>query len=125
MVRGNRERLGQALLNLLHNAVKHSPAGSTVAIIVTVAETEVIVAVEDHGPGIPRTALPRVFERFYKVDRARTRGAGGTGLGLSIARHVVEAHGGRVWAESEEGVGSTFAFAIPFTGQGFAATPGG
>ena len=125
MVRGDRERLGQALLNLLHNAVKYSPAGSTVAVIVRIAETEVIVAVEDHGPGIPRSALPRVFERFYKVDRARTRGAGGTGLGLSIARHVVEAHGGRIWAESEEGVGSTFAFAIPFTGQGFAATPGG
>jgi two-component system phosphate regulon sensor histidine kinase PhoR len=125
MVRGDRERLGQALLNLLHNAVKYSPAGSTVAILVRVAETEVIVAVEDHGPGIPRTALPRVFERFYKVDRARTRGAGGTGLGLSIARHVVEAHGGRIWAESEEGVGSTFSFAIPVTGPDFAATPGG
>ncbi len=125
MVRGDRERLGQALLNLLHNAVKYSPAGSTVAIIVRIAETEVIVAVEDHGPGIPRTALPRIFERFYKVDRARTRGAGGTGLGLSIARHVVEAHGGRIWAESEEGVGSTFAFAIPVTGPDLAATPGG
>ena len=125
LVRGDRERIGQALLNLLHNAVKFSPAGSTVAIIVTVAETEVIVAVEDHGPGIPRTALPRIFERFYKVDRARTRGAGGTGLGLSIARHVVEAHGGRIWAESEEGVGSTFSFAIPVTGPDLAATPGG
>jgi two-component system phosphate regulon sensor histidine kinase PhoR len=125
MVRGDRDRLGQALLNLLHNAVKYSPAGSIVAIIVRVTEAEVIVAVEDHGPGIPRTALPRVFERFYKVDRARTRGAGGTGLGLSIARHVVEAHGGRIWAESEEGVGSTFSFGIPVTGPDFAATPGG
>jgi two-component system phosphate regulon sensor histidine kinase PhoR len=125
LVRGDRERIGQALLNLLHNAVKFSPAGSTVAIVVSAAETEVIVAVEDHGPGIPRTALPRIFERFYKVDRARKRGAGGTGLGLSIARHVVEAHGGRIWAESEEGVGSTFSFAIPITGPDLAATPGG
>ena len=124
-VRGDRERIGQALLNLLHNAVKFSPAGSAVTIRVTPGETEVIVAVEDHGQGIPRTALPRIFERFYKVDRARTRGAGGTGLGLSIARHVVEAHGGRIWAESEEGVGSTFSFAIPITGPPLAAAPGG
>jgi two-component system phosphate regulon sensor histidine kinase PhoR len=125
VVRGDRERIGQALLNLLHNAVKFSPAGSAVTVRVTSAETEVIVAVEDHGQGIPRTALPRIFERFYKVDRARTRGAGGTGLGLSIARHIVEAHGGRIWAESEEGLGSTFSFAIPLAGPNLAATPGG
>ena len=125
LVRGDRERLGQALLNLLHNAVKFSPAESTVTIRVTPAESEVIVAIEDHGQGIPRTALPRIFERFYKVDRARTRGAGGTGLGLSIARHVVEAHGGRIWAESEEGAGSTFSFAIPVAGPDLTASPGG
>jgi two-component system phosphate regulon sensor histidine kinase PhoR len=125
LVRGDRERIGQALLNLLHNAVKFSPPGSVVTIAVTPAEDEVVVAVEDHGQGIPRTALPRVFERFYKVDRARTRGVGGTGLGLSIARHIVEAHGGRIWAESEEGAGSTFSFAIPITGPDLVATPGG
>ncbi len=124
-VRGDRERIGQALLNLLHNAVKFSPAGSVVKVEIIPAETEVVVAVEDHGQGIPRTALPRVFERFYKVDRARTRGAGGTGLGLSIARHVVEAHGGRIWVESEDGVGSTFSFAIPITGPDLPASPGG
>jgi two-component system phosphate regulon sensor histidine kinase PhoR len=84
----------------------------------------VVVAVADHGQGIPRSALPRIFERFYKVDRARTRGAGGTGLGLSIARHVVEADGGRIWVESEEGVGSTFSFAIPIPGPDLGATPG-
>ena len=64
--------------------------------------------------GIPRTAQPRIFERFYKVDRARVRGeTGGTGLGLAIARHVIEQHGGRIWVVSEEGVGSTFSFALP------------
>ena len=76
---------------------------------------DVVSAVEDHGVGIPRAAQDRVFERFYKVDRARQRpeAGGGTGLGLAIARHVVEQHGGRIWVESEEGVGSTFSFALP------------
>jgi len=124
LVRGDAQRLGQALLNLLHNAVKFSDGGSTVIVRVTPAESRVMVAVEDRGQGIPRAALPRIFERFYKVDRARTRGAGGTGLGLSIARHIVEAHGGQIWVESEEGVGSTFAFSIPVTGPELRATPG-
>jgi two-component system phosphate regulon sensor histidine kinase PhoR len=123
-VHGDGERLGQALLNLLHNAVKFSPAGAEVVIRVSAGEHEVVVTVTDHGPGIPRSALPRVFERFYKGDRARTRGVGGTGLGLSIARHVVEAHGGRIWVESEEGSGSTFGFALPVFGPDLAATPG-
>ena len=123
-VRGDGERLGQALLNLLHNAVKFSPAGADVVVRVTAGEQEAIVTVLDHGPGIARAAQPRVFERFYKGDRARTRGVGGTGLGLSIARHVVEAHGGRIWVESEEGIGSTFGFALPVTGPDLAATPG-
>ena len=123
-VRGDGERLGQALLNLLHNAVKFSPTGAEVVVRVVSSEYEAVVTVQDHGPGISRAALPRVFERFYKGDRARTRGVGGTGLGLSIARHVVEAHGGRIWVESEEGIGSTFAFALPVTGPDLAATPG-
>ena len=124
-VRGDQDRIGQAILNLLHNAIKFSPAGSTVVVRVMPTESDVVVAVEDHGQGIPRSALPRIFERFYKVDRARGRGAGGTGLGLSIARHIIEAHGGRIWAESEDGVGSTFSFAIPIPGPDLAATPGG
>ena len=78
---------------------------------------EVVVAVADHGVGIPRAAQARIFERFYKVDRARVRGeTGGTGLGLAIARHIVEQHGGRIWVESAEGVGSTFSFALPVAG---------
>jgi two-component system phosphate regulon sensor histidine kinase PhoR len=111
-VRGDEARLGQVFLNLLHNAVKFSPNGGRVTISVTDAGDELVASVRDQGVGIPRTAIPRIFERFYKVDRARVRG-GGTGLGLSIARHVVDQHGGRIWVESEEGRGSTFSFALP------------
>jgi two-component system phosphate regulon sensor histidine kinase PhoR len=111
-VRGDAARLEQVLVNLLHNAVKFSPDGGDVTIRVRVDGDDVVTSVEDHGIGIQKSAQPRIFERFYKVDRARVRG-GGTGLGLSIARHVVEAHGGRIWVVSEEGVGSTFSFAIP------------
>ena len=100
------------LVNLLHNAVKFSPAGGDVTVRVAVDGREVVTSVEDHGVGIPKALLGRVFERFYKADRARVRG-GGTGLGLSIARHVVEQHGGRIWVESQEGRGSTFSFALP------------
>ena len=111
-VRGDEARLGQVLINLLHNAVKFSPTGGDVTVRVEARDGEVVTSVEDRGVGIPRALQGRVFERFYKVDRARVRG-GGTGLGLSIARHVVEQHGGRIWVESEEGRGSTFSFAIP------------
>ncbi len=116
-VRGDEDRLGQVLINLLHNAVKFSPNGGD--LVVGVGEGvsegggEVRVWVKDPGIGVPRADLDRIFERFYKVDRARVRGRGGTGLGLSIARHVIESHGGRIWAESTEGAGSTFTFAIP------------
>ena len=98
----------------LHNAVKFSPDGGEVPVSVRAAGREVVVAVADHGVGIPRAAQARIFERFYKVDRARVRGAaGGTGLGLAIARHVIEQHGGRIWVESVEGSGSTFSFSLP------------
>jgi len=87
---------------------------------------EVVVSVRDEGIGIPAAEIERIFERFYKVDRARVRGKGGTGLGLAIARHIVEGHGGRITAESEEGVGSTFSFTIPRApaGQGAPAATG-
>ena len=113
-VRGDEDRLGQVFVNLVHNAVKFSPDGGDVSVQVRPDGGEVVVSVIDHGIGIPKRDQPRIFERFYKVDRARVRG-GGTGLGLSIARHVVERHGGRIWLESEEGRGSTFSFAIPVT----------
>jgi two-component system, OmpR family, phosphate regulon sensor histidine kinase PhoR len=113
-VRGDEARLQQVLVNLLHNAVKFSPDGGDVAVTVKAVGPDVVVAVADHGVGIPRAAQARIFERFYKVDRARVRGeSGGTGLGLAIARHIVEQHGGRIWVESTEGAGSTFAFSIP------------
>jgi two-component system phosphate regulon sensor histidine kinase PhoR len=113
-VRGDASRLGQVLVNLLHNAVKFSPDGGEVSVSVQPAASEVVVAIADHGVGIPRAATARIFERFYKVDRARVRGeTGGTGLGLAIARHIIEQHGGRIWVESTEGLGSTFSFSLP------------
>jgi two-component system phosphate regulon sensor histidine kinase PhoR len=111
-VRGAEDRLGQVLVNLLHNAVKFSPDGGVVTVRVEPSAKEVVVAVEDHGIGIARPDQARIFERFYKADKARRRG-GGTGLGLAIARHVVEVHGGRIKVESEEGRGSTFSFSVP------------
>ena len=113
-VQGDEQRLGQVLVNLLHNAVKFSPDGGEVRVSVVASGPEVVVAIADHGVGIPRAAQARIFERFYKVDRARVRGAvGGTGLGLAIARHIIEQHGGRIWVESVEGSGSTFSFSLP------------
>jgi two-component system phosphate regulon sensor histidine kinase PhoR len=113
-IRGDEERLDQLLMNLLHNAIKFSPEGGTVTVTTDEHPDGVVVSVTDHGEGIPRKDQARVFERFYKVDRARQRGLGGTGLGLAIARHIAEAHGGRIWLESEEGRGSTFSFSLPF-----------
>jgi two-component system phosphate regulon sensor histidine kinase PhoR len=116
-VRGDEERLEQVLVNLLHNAVKFSPAESVVTVSARRADEEgfVAVSVADHGVGIARADLDRVFERFYKADKARERGGvtTGTGLGLSIARHIVEGHGGRIWAESAKRKGSTFTFTLP------------
>lgn len=115
-VRGDAERLSQLLVNLVHNAVKFSASGGDVVVRVKPVDAELWVEVQDRGVGIPQRELKRVFERFYKVDRARTDaavGGGGTGLGLSIARNIAERHGGRMWAESEEGKGSTFTLALP------------
>jgi two-component system phosphate regulon sensor histidine kinase PhoR len=114
------DRIGQVLLNLLHNAVKFTPEGGEVTVQTNLIDEDasqsgpwLLVSVCDTGAGIPSQDLPRIFERFYKVDRARTRNAGGTGLGLAIAKHLVEGHGGRIWADSVEGRGSTFSFTLP------------
>jgi two-component system phosphate regulon sensor histidine kinase PhoR len=122
-VRGDPARLGQVVVNLVHNAVKFSPDGGEIVVRVRRNADQVVTSVEDHGIGIPRAARDRVFERFYKVDRARLRAeaGGGTGLGLAIARHVIEQHGGRIWVDSTDGAGSTFSFALPIAGG--ASTP--
>jgi two-component system phosphate regulon sensor histidine kinase PhoR len=104
-------RIEQVLVNLVHNAIKFTPPGGTVRISSKADGDHLLVSVSDTGVGISADDLPRVFERFYKADRARA--GGGTGLGLAIAKHVVEAHGGRIWVESVEGRGATFSFTIP------------
>jgi two-component system sensor histidine kinase SenX3 len=110
---GDRRQLVSAVFNLLENAVKYSESGSTVSVSVTTEGALVLVAVVDTGVGIPARDLERVFERFYRVDRARSRDTGGTGLGLSIVRHVAANHGGEVKVTSREGKGSTFTLRLP------------
>jgi signal transduction histidine kinase len=112
----DRERLHQVLFNLIDNAVRFSPAGGTVTLSALRRASRCEVRVADAGPGIPAEHLPHVFERFYRVDPARSRGDGGTGIGLAIARSIVESNGGRIWAESEVGSGSVFAFDLPLAG---------
>lgn len=112
-VPGNRQRLEQVFTNLIENAVKYTPDGGAVRIHFAVDADTVSVAVEDTGVGIPQEALPRVFERFYRVDPSRSRDMGGTGLGLAIVKHAVRAHGGTVSVKSEEGVGTTFTVTLP------------
>ena len=112
-VRGDGAQLGEVLQNLLDNAVQYTPAGGQIAVKARSDGQEVIFTVADTGIGIPESDLERIFERFYRVDAARSRESGGTGLGLSIARHIVEAHGGRIWVESAIGHGSRFHFSIP------------
>ena len=114
---GDDERLGQVLVNLLHNAVKFSPQHTTVTVALRVEGAFLAVDVRDQGVGIPAAEIGRVFERFYKVDKARQRGIGGTGLGLAIARHIVEGHGGTISVESREGHGATFTFTVPLADQ--------
>ncbi|HBT82177.1 MAG TPA: PAS domain-containing sensor histidine kinase [Desulfuromonas sp.] len=108
LVLAHRGRLEQVLINLLDNAVKYSPPGGKVALGAALADGKVRISVADNGPGIPAAALPRLFERFYRVDAGRGRDEGGTGLGLAIVKHIVQLHGGKVWVESTPGQGSIF-----------------
>jgi two-component system phosphate regulon sensor histidine kinase PhoR len=110
-VTADKERIGQVLTNLVHNAIKFTPSGGRATISAKQEKDSIVVQVADTGIGISREDLPRVFERFYKADKART--SEGTGLGLAIAKHIVQAHGGSIWAQSEEGKGSTFSFSLP------------
>ncbi len=117
IVNGNAQRLEQVFTNLLENALKYTPRGGRVRAVVRPGIREVSVDVEDTGVGIPESDLTRVFERFYRVDRSRSRDMGGTGLGLAIVKHVVRAHGGQVAVKSKEGVGSTFTVTLPLYGD--------
>jgi two-component system phosphate regulon sensor histidine kinase PhoR len=112
-VRGDANRLQEVLQNLLDNAVQYTPAGGKIAVDAAYPNHHVVITVTDTGIGIPQADQSRIFERFYRVDAARSREVGGTGLGLSIARHIVEAHSGRIWVESTVGEGSRFHFSIP------------
>jgi two-component system phosphate regulon sensor histidine kinase PhoR len=112
-VSGNWRDLAMAVRNLLDNAVRYTPGGGSVDVTVSVDEDSAIVEIADTGAGIPTRDLERVFERFYRVDAARSRRTGGTGLGLSIAKHVIESHGGTISARSQLDVGSTFTIRLP------------
>ncbi len=109
----NAPLLEQAIVNLLDNAIKYSNSGSTITISATTQNQELVIAVQDFGCGISPEHLPRLFERFYRVDKARSRTLGGTGLGLAIVKHITNVHCGRVTVESTPGVGSTFAIILP------------
>ena len=112
-IAGDRRRLTEVLQNLLDNAIQYTPSGGEITVSAGVADSEVVFTVSDTGIGIPQAEQPRIFERFYRADVARSREVGGTGLGLSIAKHLVESHGGRIWVQSEIGQGSHFHFSVP------------
>ena len=112
-VRGDETQLTSMFTNLVDNAVKYTPPGGRVEVTGGFEDSEVMIRVSDTGIGIPPGKLPRIFERFYRVDKARSKETGGTGLGLSIVKHVAENHGGRVAVESTPGEGSTFTVYLP------------
>ncbi len=112
MVQCDRDKIGQVIQNLVINAIKYSEPNSQVLIRFLDVESNILIEVEDNGPGIHEKHLNRLFERFYRVDKSRARNEGGTGLGLSIVKHIVEAHGHRVQVKSAEGEGSIFFFTL-------------
>ncbi|MCX7930564.1 MAG: cell wall metabolism sensor histidine kinase WalK, partial [Chlorobi bacterium] len=110
---GDRGRLRQVLINLLDNAIKYTPPGGTIRVVLSVEQPWVCLSISDTGVGIPAEDIPHIFDRFYRVDKARSRTVGGTGLGLAIVRWIVDAHGGTITLESTEGVGTTFHIRLP------------
>jgi heavy metal sensor kinase len=112
-IKGNPVLLKRMVVNLIENAIKYTPAGGLVRVSVESADSAARIVVTDNGAGIPEDALPRVFDRFYRVDKARARATGGSGLGLTIAKQVAEAHGGSISVESKVGAGSTFTVTLP------------
>lgn len=114
LVQADEDRLSQVLLNLMGNALQYTPAGGNVTVKAEKQGSKLLVTVQDNGIGIPTEHLPYLFTRFYRVDKSRSRAGGGSGIGLTIVKHLAEAHGGQVWADSQgEGQGSTFGFALP------------
>jgi two-component system, OmpR family, sensor kinase len=124
-VMGDLDRLKQLILNLVDNAIKYTPPGGTVRVSLSKADGSAEVVVADNGIGIPAEDLPRIFDRFYRVDKARSRSQGGSGLGLSIAKWIAEAHGGSIRVESRPGVGSTFVVTLPIVGENEESGPTG
>ena len=122
IIQGDRFQLSSAIGNLVDNAIKYSEDNAAVSVLVRAHAAQVEVEVIDQGIGIPVASIDRIFERFYRVDRARSRGTGGTGLGLSIVRHVVTNHGGEVNVRSREGEGSRFTLSLPRQSAGAADT---
>ncbi|MCL6448453.1 MAG: cell wall metabolism sensor histidine kinase WalK [Armatimonadetes bacterium] len=110
---GNEERIEQVLINLVQNAIRFSPPGGMIKMQASFSGEEATISVSDQGPGIPEEDLPHIWERFYRVEKSRSRALGGTGLGLAIVRQIVELHGGKVSVSSREGAGSTFSFTLP------------
>jgi len=115
-VKADADRTIQVLTNLLDNALKHTPRGGQVVVSAAERRGHVLLSVADTGPGIPEAELPHIFDRFYKVDKARSSARGGAGLGLAIAKRLVEAQGGIIMVESQEGRGARFVIALPRAG---------
>jgi two-component system phosphate regulon sensor histidine kinase PhoR len=118
MVMADPDAMNQVFGNLIENAMKYGKAGKKIRVGARTLESEVEFTVQDFGPGIASEHLERIFERFYRIDKARSRESGGTGLGLAIVKHIVEAHGGRIWVESELGRGARFQFTLPLAPSG-------
>ncbi len=108
------DKMMQVIDNIMNNAIKYSPDGGTITVRLNQNQNHVILSISDQGLGIPRKDLGKIFDRFYRVDKARSRAQGGTGLGLAIAKEIVEAHHGKIWADSREGQGSTFYISLPY-----------
>ena len=108
------DKMTQVIDNILNNAIKYSPDGGKVTVTMQTTDTQLILSISDQGLGIPKKDLPLIFDRFYRVDKARSRAQGGTGLGLEIAKEIVKQHKGFIWANSEEGEGSTFTIVLPY-----------
>ena len=108
------DKMTQVIDNILNNAIKYSPDGGKITVTMKTTDDQMILSISDQGLGLPKQDLPRIFDRFYRVDRARSRAQGGTGLGLSIAKEIIKQHKGFIWAKSEYGKGSTFTIVLPY-----------